>query len=106
MPSVESTFDVIRELFERAGLRLIEDVSHAEAFGSRNAAFQGNRRRLRLIWDGKEEWFALEEQSAEWADSQAWQEVITVCVDRNSITPSSLESLVEAVKRQVSGATA
>ena len=106
MRSVESTFDSVRDVLERVGFQLVENASHPEAFGSRYAVFQDNRRRLRLIWDGKEEWFVLDEQSGESAGSQAWQEVITVRVGRSGITPSSLEILMEAVKRQVSGAPA
>ena len=64
MISGSATFDQIlaalRPGLEAGRFTLLEAHAYPEAFGSRHATFTDGRRFLRLVWDGKEQWFVLE----------------------------------------------
>lgn len=64
MISGSSAFDevlaAIRPTLDAHGLAPVEAREHPEAFGSRYAVFGDGRRAVRLVWDGKEQWFLLE----------------------------------------------
>jgi hypothetical protein len=72
MQEIDSVFDQITQTLRSDGFRGVEDARHPEAFGSRYAVFAGLGRYLRLVWDGRESWFLLQEQApgnpAEWSD--------------------------------------
>jgi hypothetical protein len=47
-------------LFASRNFRLREGAEHSQAFGSRYAVFEDPSCQIRLVWDGKEQWFVLE----------------------------------------------
>jgi hypothetical protein len=68
MISTGSAFARIVEAIEpaltRNGFSEVEEKCNPEAFGSRYITFGDGKEFIRLTWDGKEEWFALESTPA------------------------------------------
>jgi len=64
MISIETAFERILEAIEphlaQSGFSKVEVKSHPESFGSRYITFGDGKEFIRLVWDGKEEWFVLE----------------------------------------------
>ncbi len=64
MISAETAFEQILEAIEhpltQSGFSKVEARSHPEAFGSRYTTFGDGREFIRLLRDGKEQWFVLE----------------------------------------------
>jgi hypothetical protein len=64
MISANSVFELIcaelQLILVFHGFSKSEDEYHPETFGSRFVAFDGPKEKIRIIWDGKEQFFVIE----------------------------------------------
>ena len=65
MVNTETAYKKILSLVEPClrehGVLVLEEMSHPQSFGSRCTVFGNGLEGIRLIWDGKESWFVLEQ---------------------------------------------
>jgi hypothetical protein len=102
MQDVEIVLEAVARGFKTLGYRCVEDVRHPEAFGSRYAVFsKKSSRSLRLVWDGKEEWFLLQQSSA-----GNWHDLAEERTGSRIDLPRVIESLSQSIDRHVRGASA
>ncbi len=90
---VSAALRSIAETYERArsalisklnkqGYHIIDEKYSPEVFGSRYAIWSNNRDALRLLWDGKDEWFYLQSLNTvpfDWRDD--WKDLIYIPYD-------------------------
>ena len=56
----ESICVVIEPMLVADGFIKIEENKDPDYFGSQYITFEDNRERIRITWDGKEQWFVME----------------------------------------------
>ena len=50
---------VIEDVLDSAGYHLAAEAHYPDAFGSADAEYRGRHERIRLVWDGKDQWLGL-----------------------------------------------
>ena len=60
----EQIIDALQPKLSAQGFTLRVAREHAQTFGSRYMTFSDGTRFIRLVWDGREEWFVLEGDDA------------------------------------------
>jgi hypothetical protein len=102
MQDVDRIFEAVAHVLSALGYLGVEDVRHAEAFGSRYAVFsKGGSRSLRLVWDGKEEWFLLQQSEA-----GNWQDLADGRIGPRIDPSKVVEALSQSIDHHVKGASA
>ena len=87
------------------GLRIHSQVFTGKDFGSRYTEWRHevDKYALRLIWDGKEGWFLVEESAIMGTkDPLSWADIVFVPVDKTQLKNVSYKSwLVEDIIKEV-----
>ena len=76
----------LNEILRKKGYVITKNEYHKESFGSRFIVWinETNKHCFRLIWDGKDSWFILEESPYVGdPDKVAWADVVFVPFDSN-----------------------
>ena len=64
MISTDTAFERITETIEppltQSGFSQVEEKNYPESFGNRHITFGNGKEFIRLVWDGKEQWFVVE----------------------------------------------
>jgi hypothetical protein len=84
--SIDQTYEQVKSALDTKlnsrGYQIIEEKCHAESFGSRYAVWSNTRDAVRLLWDGKDEWFylqSLDTMPFDWRDD--WEDLIYIPFD-------------------------
>ena len=80
MNRVDNLFFELKALLESelatGGFRLVEEEHHTQSFGSRYVQYENDSDAIRLAWDGKDYWFALEASPVQAGTSnRAWSDL-------------------------------
>jgi hypothetical protein len=103
MISGEVAFDrvleAIQPVFLAHGLHLIEEERHPEAFGSRHTTYGDESLHVRLVWDGKEQWFVLEvDESPGRTAWPGWIDLTLQRFDPQQATSKWVDEVIEDVR--------
>jgi hypothetical protein len=88
----------------REGFCLQKQVISEEAFGSRYTVWmhQKDRQALRLVWDGKEGWFVVEESPfSDNSEPNSWAEIVLVPFDKTNTENTYNESIIRELVHEV-----
>ena len=90
---------VLAPLFATHNFRLRESAEHPQSFGSRYAVFEDANCQIRLVWDGKEQWFVLEVDEmpgqTEWPD---WADITLQRYDPRTGTQAVVNEIAADVR--------
>jgi hypothetical protein len=87
------------------GFQIHSQISTPKDFGSRYTEWrnENDKYALRLIWDGKESWFSIEESPlTKTSAPNSWTDIVLVPVDKTKVTDVSYSfSVVEDIVNDV-----
>ena len=86
------------------GYLITKEVEHPESFGSRYWVWTNisHRHCFRLIWDGKEQWFVLEESEYKNdSENEDWNDISVVPFDSNIDDPNYWNKISEILMKEI-----
>ena|SRR4051812_48169530 len=87
-------------LFERTGHKQVAEEISPDAFGSAYSIFQNGHSKIRLMWDGKDEWAIAQlfnpNACPEWQD--IGRPLRKMDIENASIDPTNVEKFLEAIE--------
>lgn len=87
------------------GFCLHKQVVSEEAFGSRYTVWinQKEKQALRLVWDGKEGWFVVEESLfSDNSEPNSWADIVLIPFDKTNTEEDYNESIIRELVDEVS----
>jgi hypothetical protein len=108
MISANEAFERIAEAIEpplaQRGFSTVEEKSHPESFDSRYTTFGNGTEFIRLVWDGKEEWFVLESIPASSATfTSGWTDILLQRFKPKRDDSEVVEEIAQDMKAAVCG---
>jgi|AntRauMFilla1563_2_1112583.scaffolds.fasta_scaffold00304_6 hypothetical protein len=94
----------LNEILESKGYALTKSEYQKEAFCSRFFVWknEANKRCFRLIWDGRDSWFILEESPyLKDTEKVAWADVTTVPFDSNIINSDYRTEAISSIAKEI-----
>lgn len=82
------------------GFSKTEDENHPEIFGSEYATFENEKERIRILWDGKEQWFALETISQKYPANR--KDILLQHFEPKEATDKTVDEIVAAMHSSLS----
>lgn len=106
--NIDDTCELIKEslnnTLSKKGYQLIKQEYHKESFGSRFFVWvnRNDKHCLRLIWDGKDSWFILEESPyVNDFEKVAWADVTIVPFDSNVENADYKKELINSIIEEI-----
>ena len=69
---------------EPQGFRVSERMPPPDSFGNRLLGYSRGSQAVRLVWDGRERWFLLQQASAALNGEPSWTDLVWECYDPQS----------------------
>lgn len=94
----------LTDVLKEAGYDITKDEYHKEAFGYRFYVWTNNStgHLFRLIWDGRDDWFVLQENwLAESKRSEYWEDIKVLPFDDNRSDEEYFFSLIEEIEKEI-----
>jgi hypothetical protein len=94
----------LSEILTKKGYSLTKSEYHKEAFGSRFVVWKNevDKHCFRLIWDGRDSWFILEESPyVNDPEKVAWADVVIVPFDSNIDKQEYRTEVVSSITKEI-----
>jgi len=90
--NLDNLLKVINAILD-SDLKIYEIAYHYYSFGSWYVSFEKENNKIRLVWDGKDQWLKLQTKSAKTRDKNGWKD-LWILKDKNV---NDLDNLIDKI---------